>query len=220
MNMSSDVRRARTRGRVVRGTLATDQCAMTYDDLAGVSSATLDPARIETAIEQGYRDGHAAGQAAGWAEGHAEGMREYAQTAAHLTAALHRLEAAAAAVAEREATVLRSAEDAIAAAAVRLAAVIIGRELESATNPGVDAIARALALAPAAGEVTVRLHPDDHRAVLAATDGTTVDDRVHLVADPTLARGDALAEWGDTILDARIEPALERARRALAGELS
>lgn len=218
MNTSSDLRGARTRGRVVRATRTSDTYAtVQYEDLAGVTSATLDPSRIDAAIDAGYRDGHAQGHADGWAAGHADALRQAKETTAHMTAVLERLAAAANAVAEREAAILRSAEDVFAAAAFELAAAVIGRELELAESPGVDAIARALALAPVAGDVTVRLNPDDHDAV-QVMHAATLDERVRLVPDPSLARGDAIAEWADTTLDARIGSAIERARRVLTGE--
>lgn len=217
MNSSSDVRNVRTRGRVLRGAPVTDlYTTVHYEDLAGVSSDTLDPTRIEVAIAAGYRDGHAEGHAGGFAAGHAEALRAAEQTAAHVAVVLDQLAAAASMLAEREAVILRSAEDAIGTAAVQLAEVLVGRELELATTPGLDAIGRVLAIAPSSGEVVVRLHPADLEGVQACA--TNIDERVRLVADPMLARGDAVAEWGDTILDARLVPALERARAAVNGD--
>lgn len=218
MNTSSDTRGPRARGRVLRGAPAGERCAVVqYDDLGGVTSETLDPTRIEAAIEAGYRDGHAEGHAAGWADGHAAAQREAARITAFMTSALERLTAAVHAVADHEADILRAAEDAIAATAMQLAEAVIGRELELARIPGVDAIARSLAIAPAAAEVVIHLHPDDLHGIETAADLDTIDERVRLVADSTLSRGDAFAQWGDTILDARIDQALDRARGALLG---
>jgi flagellar assembly protein FliH len=42
-----------------------------------------------------------------------------------------------------------------------------------------------------------------------------VPDGVELVADPQLARGDAVAELADGYLDARLSTALARVRRVL-----
>ena len=66
--------------------------------------------------------------------------------------------------------------------------------------------------------VRVRLHPADCAAIEALGPNSALPERVDLVPDPRLERGDAVTEYDDGALDARISTALDRARRALSGE--
>ena len=83
--------------------------------------------------------------------------------------------------------------------------------------PGLDALRRALAMAPDTGTLTVRLHPDD-LASLGAPDGEyTLHGRTVLLRpDPGLSPGDAIAEQGSTTIDARLAEAIARVRAELA----
>jgi flagellar assembly protein FliH len=63
----------------------------------------------------------------------------------------------------------------------------------------------------------VRLHPDDVAALVAA--GTALPDGVDLAGDASLARGDAVAQYADGVLDARLAAAFARAEAALRGEV-
>lgn len=96
--------------------------------------------------------------------------------------------------------------------AMRLTETLVGRELELGTQPGADAIRRALSLLPGEPLVTVRLNPQDVPA-------SAVDDLagtgVRVLADPALQRGDAVAEAADFVVDASIATALERVRKVL-----
>jgi flagellar assembly protein FliH len=157
------------------------------------------------ATRRGFRDGHDAGYKAG----HREGARAGREETRAATAALH---AAARDVHQRAAADLDEAARTIAAAALELAESIVGRHLETAADPGAEALARALALAPS-GPLTARLHPDD----IAILDTSLLPDdgRVALVADSAVERGGCVVEGGATVIDAQIGPALARARQAL-----
>jgi flagellar assembly protein FliH len=181
-------------------------------------------------------EARAAGYAAGWAEG----MRAAAVAAradadqaiaaaraatvaqsARITTAVASITAAAGRLDQRVAPELRDLEHLIVAAAFALAEAVIARELATATEPGADAIARALAVAPDGGPVTVRLHPAD-LATVTGTGGvpgrTTVDGReIVLLADPGLQPGDAVADCDATSVDARIGAAVARMREVLSG---
>jgi flagellar assembly protein FliH len=144
-----------------------------------------------------------------------------ARRAAEHADSLAVLTAAARAAADRSAPVLASAESTLHAAAVQLAAAVLGRELADGPASARAALDRVLR---AGLEVhTVRLSPRDHEvlrvamapgaAVLADLPALT---GVELVADPALAPGDAVGEYPDGYLDARIVDALDRARAALA----
>jgi flagellar assembly protein FliH len=175
-------------------------------------------------------------QAAGYATGWAEGRREAelaAQVARDETAAQVRQEAdiqalrieqalvavrlAAADLEQRMVPVVTELEDLIVGTAFALAEAVIGRELAAATEPGRDAVARALALAPNGRPVTVHLHPADHETVTGGQSGPVeIDGRtVTLLAEPSLQPGDAVAECDATSIDARIAPAVARVREVL-----
>ncbi|WP_256041579.1 FliH/SctL family protein [Cryobacterium sp. SO1] len=196
-----------------------------------------DRARIE---RQWQARGHAAGyteglraaaaavdaRVAGLEAEHAELMRatdeQHDRTLAGLNAAVRALE-------ERTVPVLHDVEDTLLDAAIDLAEAIIGHTLADETAAVRAALGRTIADgpagAPAAGRTishttgrtvthTVRLNPHD----LAALDVAAVAEAgVTLVADASLSRGDAVSEFPDGYLDARIGSALQRARAALAG---
>jgi flagellar assembly protein FliH len=160
------------------------------------------------ATRRGFRDGHDAGYKAG----HREGVRAARE---ETRAALTALHAAADDLERRAATDLAEASRTVAAAALELAEAIVGRHLEASADPGADALARALALAPG-GPLTARLHPAD--IALLDTSLLPDDGRVTLVADPGIERGGCVLEGGATTIDAQIGPALARARQALLDE--
>ncbi|GII26167.1 FliH/SctL family protein [Planosporangium mesophilum] len=177
-------------------------------------------------------EAQASGYATGWAQGRREAEvaarvgreRTAAQVREQAEMQALRVEQAIAAVTRAAAGLERQMvpaaaefEDLIVGAAFTLAEAILGRELAMATDPGRDAVARALALAPAGRPITVRLHPSDHATVTGGQFGSVqMDGRtVTLVADPTLQSGDAVAECDATTIDARIAPALARVREVL-----
>ena len=81
---------------------------------------------------------------------------------------------------------------------------------DAAHNGAVAALARVRAAD--VEPVAVRLHPEDLRALGPDPE---LPEGARLVADPSLSRGDAVADLPDGWLDARIGTALERARTAL-----
>lgn len=188
-------------------------------DLAPTGLARLDPARIDTAVA----DGHAAGYAAGYAAGRAAGEEStraaeaevLAAYQARLAAVLHAAEAAVADALSGVSAVADAAARVTAGAAFTLAEAIVGRELALAADPGRDAVARALALAPEGVDLTLRLNPADAAALDA--DSFAGGRAVTVVADPEVAPGDCVADAGWTRVDARISTALERVRAVLDG---
>src|SRR5579864_6571132 len=123
-----------------------------HDARADAVRAAVGRAAAE-ATRRGFRDGHDAGYKAG----HREGVRAARDETSAVLAALH---AAARDLQQRAATDLHEASLTIAAAALELAEAVIGRHIEVSADPGADALARALALAPS-GPLIARLHPDD-----------------------------------------------------------
>jgi flagellar assembly protein FliH len=171
------------------------------EELAGEGPVAADPV-VEAAAgyQAGYEEGLATGRAAAAAEARA--------AAARLERAVSAVSAAAAELARRQALALAALEDTIAAAAFELAAAVVGREVALAANPGVDAVARALALAPSGVAAVARLHPEDAACV-------TAPESVRVLADPAVEPGGCVIEVGDCRIDAQLGPALARARAAL-----
>ncbi|HEY0118549.1 MAG TPA: FliH/SctL family protein [Cellulomonas sp.] len=172
-------------------------------------------------------------RAAGFAAGFAAGARAAARAAEtavrratleredaarrgdeRLEAALAALGSAARALSARTAPVLAEAEQALHEHALALAEAVLGVELQQDETSAAAALARVRAAAGMGDAVTVRLNPQD----LSSLSGMpSLPAGVVLVSDPSLGRGEALAEQADGWLDARIGDALRRARAALDG---
>ncbi|MEA5457147.1 FliH/SctL family protein [Sinomonas sp. JGH33] len=194
------------------------------------------PALRAPGESEGFTRGHAAGYAAGLRRAEAEARARRAEHDAELATILAAgrerveravtvLDTAADALAQRVAPVLSEAEAQLAAAAVALAEAVLGRELSDAPRAARAALERALSAPDAASVLRVRLHPDDLALLEGLREGAPdagtspgAPPAVVLVADPTLARGDAVAVYPDGELDARIGTALARAAEALAEE--
>ncbi|GAA3450642.1 FliH/SctL family protein [Dactylosporangium matsuzakiense] len=180
-------------------------------------------------LERWRSEAAATGYSAGWAQGVREAREataaeaaRAAQEVADMTAAhrqviersLHAIGAAADSLEGRAVAAAHEIEDQIVATAFAIAEAVLGRELRTATEPGREALARALALAPSASPVTVRLNPAD-RLTIGQTE-LVIDGRtVTLVDDPGLQPGDAVALCDATTVDARLGPALDRVREVL-----
>ena len=182
--------------------------------------------------DQADADNRAAGHAAGYAAGlRAAGAELAGQKAAldaeHRAALLHDaarmdrtiavLTAAAAALDSLLLPVVTDAQDAIAASALELAETIIGEALADGERSAKAALTRALAAVDPATITTIRLNPLDlgvlDESVRAAAG-------VSFSADASIARGDAIAMLPFGYLDARIAPAVARARAAILGDTS
>ena len=180
----------------------------------------------EDARAEGYSVGWAAGQRAAAAASAEQIARMVAEEEALLTAyaarlddALGALQRAAADLERRSVPSVEHSVDLIAAAAYNVAEAVVGRELSTATEAGLDAVRRALCEAPhSAGTVVVRLNPQDAAELASLAEGRVqVDGRmVTVVQDGSLRSGDAVAECDSTTLDARIAPALARVKEILA----
>jgi flagellar assembly protein FliH len=199
----------------------------------GADSLRGDAAAETTLLAVAERSA-AAARAQGFAAGWADGVRTAQQRAAAgleaqaieaqeqhrrlLSAQETALAALEAAVVACRATVGTLTQDLSASStelAMLIAEAVIGRELQTSTDPGADAIRRAVAAVPGAVDLTVRLHPED----LAALDGSVVPRSVtSVVADPTLRRGDAVVETATSVVDATLSTALQRVRAVLSGE--
>ena len=169
-------------------------------------------ARRAATFQQAYEDGYAAGMAE--ASEHAAEAR--AESIGRLTVAMSAL--AAAVEASRHTEDRRWAE--VQAAAPRLAfevlEALVGHEARSASDPGRQAIVRALSSDPAGGPATVRLNPADLDTLGDLGElGTSRELRV--VGDPSVEPGGALVDLGRATIDAQVGTALERVRQVLLG---
>jgi flagellar assembly protein FliH len=188
--------------------------AVTEHTLAGLVEETRAAARA-----QGY--------ATGWSEGR-KAAEERGEELARLTTAQHELEqerrdaehqaavealvAAAARLDEALRSTCARVEAHAAEIAVNLTEQLLDHELSVVTSPGLDAVRRALALVPGEPVVRIRLSPlQAADPALAALAGSAV-----VVADPTLADGDALVETAESVIDARVSGAMARVREVLA----
>ncbi len=184
-------------------------------------------ATLDTLAERTRAAAQAQGYAAGWAEGRRRALAAAESTRAEQDA--RTAAAGAAQVAEQQslvAALIAAAEqgradfdaryDALAGQALdlalRIAEEVLQREVAVADQPGTDALRRALAPVDPRVAVTVRLNPADRDqldpAVLAGRPVT-------VVADATLARGDAVAETDHGLVDATVAGALARVREVL-----
>ncbi len=210
------------RGRVLRDEREHARPALLDRELSNLSVRTFDPERIEAARQEGRAAGFAEGHAAGFASGLADARRaavvELQDERRRLGGLLLSLRDQLGAVAESERRIVAAAEAAIAEGALLLARAVLDRELAVSTNPGRDAIVRALALVPDGGaQATVRMHPDDV-ALLGDIDDLALGTVLDVVADAAIEHGGCVLEAGDCRIDAQLGPAMERATAVLAGE--
>ena len=185
--------------------------------------SVADPERMAL-MEEARVQGHAAGYAAGMAAARLDALEaarigteslaaQQRAAAAELDYRVTVLSAAATAMHERAVPVLETIERALASAALELAETVIGREMAHGDTSVRAALGRALNPETPSPVHTVRLHPDDCAVVPAGTAAG-----VKFTSDASLRRGDAVAEYTEGFLDARISTALARIRRTLLGE--
>jgi flagellar assembly protein FliH len=202
---------ALTRARVLRGLNFTRGASPLDAELPGPLAA-VDPAAAALEERRGYDDGYQVGLAEGLDAGRAAAAAESAAVVARLEALGRALAEAADDLRRRQGLELAGLEDALARTAVDLAAAVVGRELQVATSPGADALARALALVPAGATAVARLHPADADTVGRLPGAVTV------IADPAVEPGGCILEVGDSRIDAQLGSALDRVRSALLGD--
>lgn len=196
--------------------------------------ASFLPVRFPALRSSTHADGDVRSRASGHAAGYAAGLRAaaadlaaqkteqeavvaeaIAEGQARIDVAVAVLNAATAALERRTIPRLQEAQDAIAATAIELAEAIVGSELSSGDASAKSALQRALADVDPALVTVVRLNPAD----LATLDQDVLRAAgVTFAADASLARGDAITEFTDGYLDARVSAALERARTAILEE--
>lgn len=185
-------------------------------------------------LESALCQARAVGYAQGWSQGlreaaagqavlaeQARAEREVAarEQAAGVASAIQAVLQAADQVRQTVVEVTDELSDRMLAAAVELAAMLLGQELTDPMTAASAAVRRVLHEVPDGQPVTIRLSTQDY-ATLTGPDGAeliaaidaTAQRRISLECDPTLAPGDALARWAATSIDARLTAALARLR--------
>jgi flagellar assembly protein FliH len=175
----------------------------------------------QQAQAEGFAAGHAEGLAAAeevvaqteraaaerLAEVQARWERRLVSATAALGAAVTQLDQAALPVAE-------DIRDSILTAVVTLVEDLLGRELALAESPGLDAVRRALTLAPTDSPIVVRVHPDD-LAEIPAEVLAALPEHVSVLGDASVERAGAIAVTGPQRIDAQLGAALERVQAVL-----
>lgn len=195
-----------------------DFAALTFPALRHPNQDATD---AQTRI-QGHAAGYASGLRAAAREAEARLIELNTETAAMLSernaqldAALAALESAARELHARAIPTIEQVQDVLVASAIDLAEAILGYELNDAPVSAKAALARVIGHADPRMLLTVRMNSHDIAELDAA--GREASS-VEIVADDTIARGDAVGDFTDGYLDARIQTALARARAALLGE--
>jgi flagellar assembly protein FliH len=176
----------------------------------------------ERARVQGHAAGYAAGRkaatetlAADRVQLRAEADRALGVEIEGLRSAVDAMRQAAGELHTQTTMSLEGTEEAVLSAALEIAGMILGRAItEDREGAAVAALRRALEAAGPMAVHVVRLNPDDVDLVSSVRDD---EPGLRIVADRSVARGDAMVDLPDGVVDASIAGAVERVRRALVG---
>lgn len=102
----------------------------------------------------------------------------------------------------------------VVALAVALAESIIGREAQSFDGVVLDAVHRALEMAPDRGPLILRVNPADRDVVAELAATVQRPDEVTVLVDQGVGRGGCVAQVGALLVDASVEAAIGRIRAA------
>jgi flagellar assembly protein FliH len=203
-----------------------------------VSRYGLDPRLVDPTLEAVVADAEERARVAGWEHGRLEGQEaaraqiaeQYAlrdeARAEQLRAQERRREQELARVVDelrhatvdleaREAPLFGEVERSVANLAVQIAEVLVGRHLELGKWPALDAIQRALALAPRQSAAIVRVNPESTLELPDLSDALP-GGSVTIVSDPSIEIGGCVVEAGNRTIDAQLGPALQRLHEVLA----
>jgi flagellar assembly protein FliH len=231
MSLSRD---ARFSALTLRGAQAQGVSSIAFD----VDLRTAVPIEDES-LEAAREAARSAGYAAGWAQGQQAAreatvaMRDEAELAAQaaqlarveaLSRAIRAIAQAAESLERRGVTAAAEIEDLIIRSAVDLAEGLLCRELSDAGERALDAVRRAMSLAPSGVAITVRLHPADHDTLVGPDSDLShpggdffLDGRpIRVIGDPSLSPGDAMADYAATTIDASLTAAMTRVREVLS----
>lgn len=154
---------------------------------------------VSEAYQSGFDEGVAAAEAA---------------VKSTLQAVLEALEAATRDVAHARSTWESVGPDQTVGVALEIAEMILMREVTTSEDPGRDAIVRCLTEVESSESTVIRLNPNDLDR-LGPFEDLLIDRSFELVADPSVAAGDAIADTTNGSVDARLRGALGRVREEL-----
>ena len=199
---------------VIRGGTAKASSALnsgsiaTFDSTIKVPKNSLEAqqAAYTSAAEKGYNEGleRARAEVESAME---DSNRRVRRALGALTEAVNQFD-------QRQTVALADVENAIVEAALEIARSVLQREVATAADPGAEAIARALALAPGREPAIVRLNPDD-AATLNIAQVPSMGRPIDVLADPAVENGGCIIEIGDTTIDAQISSSLANVAKAL-----
>lgn len=191
-----------------------------YDPVA--EAAKLEQLAIEIeavrqeGTDEGYKRGFADGREAYRSEIEEDTRRAEDERETRVHSAAVALLSAVERVEEARAEAVQVAERECAELAFKLTRALVGRETHLAENPTVDAIVRALNLAPTNEAVVIRLNPEDI-TTLSGFDMSRVGRECTIVPDTSIERSGCVVEAGATRIDAQMGRALGRVRKVLLG---
>ncbi len=167
-------------------------------------------AEAAKAFEQARQAGHAAGLRQGFADGTASA---WAEAQAEVDRMADAVDILGAEVEARVAAAIAELIDRTTGLALVIAEAIVAREVRTALDPGAEAIARCLAMAPLPGAVVAHVNPGDADRLgpLPQLEGRPFT----VVPDPALASGEARVTVADTLVDGRLDEALARVAELL-----
>lgn len=164
----------------------------------------------EAARRAGFEQGRMEGMTVGLQQGRQQMQEQMDQRLVELAATVDRVLGE---IDERTDSVFDNISTQVTDLALEIAEAVIAREVRTSIDPGADAIARCLELAPESGDIVARLHPAD-LAQLGQVTGLA-ERKLSVAADPTLQRGDAIVTVDDATIDARLSESLRRVTEAL-----
>lgn len=160
-------------------------------------------ARVEAARREGFAAGERAGREAAGRE-----------DAGRIGAALAALEAAASACVEDRQRWSRTLEENMTALAMAVARHLVEHHVQEDPALVSQLVRRGLGAFPPDQRVRIRLNPEDLSALTArGPEGQAVAPRgreVEWVADATIHRGGCMVEGPESVVDGRVDTALER----------
>ena len=179
--------------------------------IRSVASGPLAP-DVEAASRRAADDGYAEGLRRGYDDGR---LAAIADAQADLSFGLTALHGAIEDLHHRDVAGVATMAEETVGLALAIAEVVLGREIDTAIDPGRDALVRALAMAPDRGDAVVRFHPED---LARLGDVTTLAGgrRLELVADQRVERGGCIVDVGPARVDAQLAAALDRVRAELS----
>jgi len=171
---------------------------------------------LMTLRRRAFDEGRAAGMESGRFEGVAQGITEgRSQVSSRIEAVLAAMSTALDHAQDNESRLSAELLD----LALLIASAVLLREVTVASDPGREALVRAMTAAPERTAIIAHLNPEDLELLGDVVDVAPGRD-ITFVTDPSVGRGECVLDAGPTRVDARFGPALERVRAVLATSTS